>query len=47
MEYLAMTAGERILTGATVVVTEVLGSDLVQVENMPIKTTHEAIATNA
>lgn len=32
MEYLASTSGEEIPTGATVVVTEVLGSDTVQVQ---------------
>jgi hypothetical protein len=32
MEYLAQTAGDPIPTGAAVVVTEVLGSDVVQVE---------------
>jgi hypothetical protein len=35
MEYLATTAGEPIPTGATVVVTEVLGSDLVEVQCVP------------
>ena len=35
MEYLATTAGEPIPTGATVVVTEVLGSDIVEVERVP------------
>jgi hypothetical protein len=34
MEYLATTAGEPIPTGATVVVTEVLGSDMVEVEKV-------------
>jgi hypothetical protein len=47
MEYLAMTDGAAIPTGATVVVTEVLGSDLVQVETMSSKTTHEAIPTHS
>ena len=42
MEYLATTAGDAIPSGATVVVTEVLGSDTVQVEavvtNPPLST---------
>jgi hypothetical protein len=47
MEYLALTDGERIPTGATVVVTEVLGSDLVRVEPIPIKTTHAEMPTHS
>jgi hypothetical protein len=35
MEYLATTAGEAIPTGATVVVTEVLGADAVEVKMLP------------
>ena len=44
MEYLAMTAGDTIPTGATVIVTEVLGSDIVQVEAIPTRRASEGPA---
>jgi hypothetical protein len=37
MEYFASTPGEAIPTGATVVVTDVIGPDTVQVEHVPIE----------
>jgi len=43
MEYLAMTSGQTIPTGAVVVVTEVLGSDLVEVEAIPKRSVSEAL----
>ena len=43
MEYLAVTSGEAIPTGATVVVTDVIGSDTVQVE--PASAEYEAPST--
>ncbi len=41
MEYLAVTAGGPIPSGATVIVTEVLGADLVQVEALPRSLTND------